>query len=59
MAKKISRLEDLTPLITPEQEIQLVNLLSDKTKAYYDIAAEVGLTMTQVIQYSIKNNLRC
>lgn len=49
---------DLTPLITPEQEIQLVTLLPDKAKTYYEIAAEVGLTMTQVIQYALANGLR-
>ena len=50
---------DLTPLITPEQEILLANLLPDISKAYWELAAEVGLTMTQVIQYSIKSGLRC
>lgn len=50
---------DLTSLITPEQEIKLANLLPDTSKAYWEIAAEVGLTMTQVIQYSIKSGLRC
>jgi len=50
---------DLTPLITPEQEIQLTNLLPDRTKDYWEIAAEVGLTTTQVIQYALANGLRC
>jgi len=49
---------DLTPLITPEQEIKLVTLLPDKTKTYYEIADEVGLTMTQVIQYALNNGLQ-
>lgn len=47
---------DLTPLITPEQEISLVNLLAENEEPYYKIAEMLSLPISAVIQYATQNN---